>query len=111
MLEECKMVRFHQATGNLGMTELGRIASHYYIKCDSILTINQGLKMNMKYEDIICLMAQCAEFESLKVRDEEVVDLEVLLRDYCPVDIKEALSSREGKVQCLIQVLHSTLQP
>ena len=50
------------------------------------------------------MMAKCAEFESLRVRDEEVQDLELLLRDCCPLDIKDSLTSREGKVQVLLQV-------
>ena len=107
-LEACKMVRFDQASGNLYMTDLGRIASHFYIKHESIIVINGALQARMRYEDLFCMMAQCAEFESLKVRDEEVPDLETLLRDFCPLDIREELTSREGKVQVLMQVLLCT---
>lgn len=98
------MVRFDQAAGHLYMTDLGRIASHFYIKHESIVVINGALQARMKYEDLFCMMAKCAEFESLKVRDEEVPDLENLLRDHCPLDIREELTSREGKVQVLMQV-------
>jgi activating signal cointegrator complex subunit 3 len=103
-LEACKMVRFDQRSGNLYMTDLGRIASHFYIKHETIDTVNEIFGPRMKIEDIFCMMAQCAEFESLKVRDEEVPDLETILRDYCPLDVREALTSREGKVQVLLQV-------
>jgi activating signal cointegrator complex subunit 3 len=98
------MVRFDQRSGHLYMTDLGRIASHFYIRHDSIATVNEMFGPCMKEEDIFFMMAKCAEFESLKVRDEEVQDLEALARDYCPIGIKDALTSREGKVQVLLQV-------
>ena len=31
-LDSCMMARFDKRSGNLGVTDLGRIASHYYIK-------------------------------------------------------------------------------
>jgi activating signal cointegrator complex subunit 3 len=103
-LEVCKMARFDQRSGQIYMTDLGRIASHFYVRHDSISTINECFGPRMSVVDILYMMAKCAEFESLKVRDEEVQDLEELLRDCCPLDIKDALTTKEGKVQVLLQV-------
>lgn len=109
-LHECKMMRYDAKSGALHMTEMGRIASHFYISHGSINTINDNLKSVMTIQDVFLLIAECAEFESLKVRDEEMPDLEKL-RDKacrCPLSAKEgskpALGNRESKVQVLIQV-------
>lgn len=109
-LHECKMIRYDAKSGALYMTELGRIASHFYISHGSINTINDNLKSVMTMSEVFLLIAECAEFESLKVRDEEMPDLEKL-REHacrCPLSTKEgdkaALGNRESKVQVLIQV-------
>lgn len=98
------MARFDTKSGNLYMTDLGRIASHLYIQHASISIINESFGPAMTFEDLFYLIARCSEFESLKVRDEEVPDLEKLRDRYCQVGLKEGLSSREGKVQVLLQV-------
>lgn len=98
------MARFDTKSGNLYMTDLGRIASHLYIQHASIQIINESFGPAMTFEDLFYLISRCSEFESLKVRDEEVPDLEKLRDRYCQVGLKEGLSSREGKVQVLLQV-------
>ena len=98
------MARFDAKSGNLYMTDLGRIASHFYISHASIATINEAFSARMSEADILQMMSTCAEFESLKVRDEEVADMESMLNTCCPLEIKDALSTREGKVQVLLQV-------
>ena len=35
-LDKAKMIRFVERTGNLHSTDLGRTASHYYIKHDTV---------------------------------------------------------------------------
>eukprot|EP00884_Botryococcus_braunii_P002926 jgi/Botrbrau1/12634/Bobra.0169s0159.1 len=46
-LERCKMARFDERSGLLYITELGRVASHYYIKHSSIVIYNELLKPRM----------------------------------------------------------------
>ena len=43
----CKMARFDERSGNLYVTELGRVASHYYIRHASIVAFNELLKPRM----------------------------------------------------------------
>lgn len=31
-LDECQMIRFEDATGSFGVTDLGRVSSHYYVQ-------------------------------------------------------------------------------
>jgi hypothetical protein len=109
-LHACQMMRYDAKSGALYMTELGRIASHFYISHGSINTINENLKSAMTIQEVLLLIAECAEFESLKVRDEEMPDLEKLRDNACkrPLTAKEGdkpvLGNRESKVQVLIQV-------
>jgi activating signal cointegrator complex subunit 3 len=98
------MARYEPRTGNIYMTDLGRIASHFYIRHASVSTINEKLKPVMTYSEIFYLIGCCSEFESLQVRDEEVPELEALRDRYCECDLKDSLSNREGKVQVLLQV-------
>jgi replicative superfamily II helicase len=48
------MARFDQRSGHLYMTDLGRIASHFYIRHDSIATINEmfGPRMKARQSDV-----------------------------------------------------------
>lgn len=46
-LEKCKMARFDERSGNLYVTELGRVASHFYIRHVSIVTFNEMLSRHM----------------------------------------------------------------
>lgn len=46
-LERSKMARFDERSGQLYVTELGRVASHFYIRHASIVTFNEQLKKHM----------------------------------------------------------------
>lgn len=46
------MARFDEKSGNLYVTELGRVASHFYIKHSSIVTYNELLKPHMSETDV-----------------------------------------------------------
>ena len=51
-LEQCKMARFDERSGNLYVTDLGRVASHYYIRHDSIVTFNEHMKPHMTETEV-----------------------------------------------------------
>lgn len=53
-LDKAHMIRFDEITGSLNPTDLGRTASHYYIKYDTIETFNLKLKDVMNDKEIIC---------------------------------------------------------
>ena len=56
-LEKSKMARFDEKSGNLYVTELGRVASHFYIKHSSIVTYNDLLKPHMSETDVSYLLS------------------------------------------------------
>lgn len=69
------MVRYDSRSGSLYMTEMGRVASHYYIGHESVVVFNERLKPRMEDADIFYMMALCTEFESLQVCPETPVRL------------------------------------
>jgi hypothetical protein len=50
------------------VTELGRVASHYYIRAPSIVTFNEKLHPHIGEADVLAMMALSSEFESMAVR-------------------------------------------
>ncbi|XP_074317082.1 DExH-box ATP-dependent RNA helicase DExH14 [Silene latifolia] len=101
-LDKAKMMRFDEKSGNFYCTELGRIASHFYIHYSSVETYNEMLKRYMSDNEVIDMVAHSSEFENIVVREEEQMELENLARD-CPLEVKGGPSSKYGKVAILIQ--------
>ncbi|EGG24784.1 DEAD/DEAH box helicase [Cavenderia fasciculata] len=81
-LEKSKMIRFDRASGNFFTTDLGRIASHYYIKHPSIETFNEILKEHMNQEQILTLLTNSSEFENVNLREEETRELTQLSENH-----------------------------
>ena len=106
-LDEREMIRFdyraNQRDRNsfLSATSLGRIASHYYIKNETISLFNEKLNSNMKLEQLLHLLSSSSEFENITLREDEVMELENLKKSYClfPSDV----NGKSSKVNILIQ--------
>jgi len=47
------MMRFDEKSGNFYCTELGRIASHFYIQYSSVETYNEMLRRHMNESEVI----------------------------------------------------------
>ena len=83
-------------------TDLGRIASHYYVKYHSLATYNEHLKPTMGDIELLRLFALSDEFRFMIVREEEKLELAKLL-DRVPIPVKEALDDPIAKVNVLLQ--------
>ncbi|XP_077223084.1 U5 small nuclear ribonucleoprotein helicase [Tasmannia lanceolata] len=103
-LDKAKMMRFDEKSGNFYCTELGRIASHYYIQYSSVETYNEMLKRHMNESELINMVAHSSEFENIAVREEEQNELETLARTSCPVEVKGGPTNKHGKISILIQL-------
>ena len=86
----------------LQSTDLGRIASHYYVKYHSLATYNDHLKPTMGDIELLRLFALSDEFRFMIVREEEKLELAKLL-DRVPIPVKEALDDPIAKVNVLLQ--------
>eukprot|EP00457_Paulinella_chromatophora_P000148 gb/GEZN01000148.1/.p1 GENE.gb/GEZN01000148.1/~~gb/GEZN01000148.1/.p1 ORF type:complete len:2144 (+),score=329.45 gb/GEZN01000148.1/:63-6494(+) len=103
-LMRCRMVKFDVVSGNFFSTDLGRVASHYYIHHESIEKYNRMLQNFMTDEAIIHTIACSKEFEQIKVRDEEQDELDKLAIKYSPVKLMATPDSSQGKANVLFQV-------
>ena len=50
------------------VTDLGRVASHYYVRAPSVVTFSERLKPHLTESDALATMALSSEFESMAVR-------------------------------------------
>ena len=92
----------------LQVTDLGRIASHYYITYHTIATYNEHLKPTMGEIELLRLFALSEEFKYLIVREEEKLELAKLI-DRVPIPVKEGLDEPTAKINVLLQVGHRDL--
>ena len=107
-LGHCQMVRLDERSGNLAVTDLGRVASHYYIHNDSIETFNTVTDgyatagVEPGYPEVLDLISQADEFRNVKVRDEELGELDAL-KSGAHVRITGDVAHTRGKVNLLLQ--------
>lgn len=102
-LDECRMCRFNEDSGTISATDLGRVASHFYIHYETIQLFNEHLHPGMHEPEILDLVCRCKEFEQIKAREDELSELQTLRHDL-PVKIKEGQEmTTAGKVNTLIQ--------
>ncbi len=108
ILDETKMCRFDPDAGTISATDLGRVASHYYIHYLTIELFNEKLKPSMTEEEILDLVCSSKEFENLKVRDDEIDELKMLSAK-SKVKVKSAVENVAGKVNVLAQAYISRI--
>jgi pre-mRNA-splicing helicase BRR2 len=96
-------------TGYFQATDLGRIASYYYISHRTISTYNEYLKPTMGYIELCQLLSLSEEFKYVSVRQDEKMELAKLL-DRVPIPVKENLEDPGTKINVLLQAYISRLK-
>ena len=109
-LHNAQMIVFDVKTGFLTPKDLGRIASSFYISTHSIETFNVYMKPRMTEADVLKMLSLSSEFENIKVRDEEVVELKKLEKSSCACDV-DTFDSFSGKANVLLQSYISRCNP
>ncbi|KAI5799146.1 Sec63 Brl domain-containing protein [Peziza echinospora] len=109
ILEKCKLVKYDKKSGRLQGTELGRIASHYYISHDSMLTYSHHLQPALSPIELFRVFALSEEFKYIPVRQEEKVELQKLLQRV-PIPVKEGVEESQSKINVLLQAYISRLK-
>ncbi|KAJ3190089.1 DEIH-box ATPase [Gaertneriomyces sp. JEL0708] len=109
VLDKCGLIKYDRKTGRLAGTELGRIASHYYIGSDSMGRYNQHLKPSMGMIDLFRVFAVSEEFKYIPVREEERLELAKML-ERVPIPVKESLEDPMAKINVLLQAYISGLK-
>ncbi len=105
ILDLYKMTRFDTASGNLAVTDLGRVASHFYIRAESVARFNEMLSRNHSpYEaDLLDIICNAQEFENVQVRAEELEEMDKLKKESCPLRVKSPVEEFPGKCCVLMQ--------
>lgn len=95
------MIKYDQENGLLLSTAIGKVASHYYIKCDSMQTYNNELRPTMSTIDIFRLFSLSKEFENIPIRENERVELMKFI-DRVPIPVKGSMEEPATKINVLL---------
>ncbi|KAI9034250.1 Sec63 Brl domain-containing protein [Hyaloraphidium curvatum] len=108
-LDKANLVKYDRKSGRFQVTELGRIAAHYYISHTSMATFNQHLKPTMTLIDLFRVFALAEEFKYIPVREEEKLELQKLM-ERVPIPVKESIEEPTAKINILLQSYISNLK-
>ncbi|XP_019874429.2 putative U5 small nuclear ribonucleoprotein 200 kDa helicase [Aethina tumida] len=108
-LDRSGLVKYDRKTGQFQVTELGRIASHYYCTYDTMSTYNQLLKPMLSEIELFRVFSLSSEFKNISVREEEKLELQKLM-ERVPIPIKESMEEPSAKVNVLLQSYISQLK-
>ena len=109
ILNKNNLVKYDRKSGYFQVTDLGRIASFYYITHGTISTYNEHLKPTMGDIELCQLFSLSEEFKYVTVRQDEKMELAKLL-DRVPIPIKESLEEPSAKINILLQAYISQLR-
>ncbi|KAH8837569.1 hypothetical protein MCOR27_001688 [Pyricularia oryzae] len=109
VLRKGSLIKYDEKTGKLQATELGRIASHYYITHGSMDTYNTLIQPNITTIELFRVFALSAEFKYIPVRQEEKLELAKLLMKV-PIPVKESIEEPHAKINVLLQAYISRLR-
>ncbi len=108
VLEKHGLVQYDRKGGNLSATELGRVASYYYITYQSMSVYNENLKPSLTDIELFRVFSLSSEFKYMSVREEEKLEIASLM-DRVPVPIKGSIEDPVCKVNVLLQAYLSRL--
>ena len=109
VLMQSGLVKYEKETGRIQSTELGRIASHYYITHNSMTTYNQHIQPAISQIEMFRIFALSEEFKYIPVRQDEKLELAKLLARV-PIPVKEGIDESHAKINVLLQAFISRLR-
>ncbi|KAF7523141.1 hypothetical protein G7054_g11863 [Neopestalotiopsis clavispora] len=109
VLKKTNLITYDEKTGKMKATELGRIASHYYISHGSMDTYNKLIQPSITTIELFRVFSQSAEFKYIPVRNDEKVELAKLLQRV-PIPVKESIEEPMAKINVLLQAYISRLK-
>ncbi|KAM3453768.1 hypothetical protein NHJ6243_009061 [Beauveria neobassiana] len=108
VLKKMSLVKYDEKTGRFQSTELGRIASHYYITASSMETYNNLIQPSITTIELFRVFSLSAEFKYIPVRQDEKLELAKLL-GRVPIPVKESIEEPQCKINVLLQAYISRL--
>jgi pre-mRNA-splicing helicase BRR2 len=101
LLSHSNMVKYDLRSQKLLPTALGKIASHYYIKYESMQVYTDNLKPHMTMIDIFRLFSLSKEFEHVPIRENEKQELQTFY-EKVPIPVKGSLDEPSSKINILL---------
>ena len=108
-LAKHSIIKYDRKSGLIQATELGRIASHYYLTHETVATYNQFIKPYLTEIELFRIFSLSSEFKYINIRDEEKLELTKLL-ERVPIPVKEGIDEPSAKVNVLLQAYISDLK-
>lgn len=90
LLDATRMIRANNAAGNLSAIDKGRVAANFYIQAESISTFNDMLRADLSDAALCRTVCSAEEFCNMKLRPDEMDELQDLSRTACPFAIQGA---------------------
>nr|GLL37108.1 DExH-box ATP-dependent RNA helicase DExH12-like [Ipomoea trifida] len=109
LLAKNNLIKYDRKSGYFQVTDLGRIASYYYITHGTISTYNEHLKPTMGEIELCRLFSLSEEFRHVAVRQDEKIELAKLL-ERVPIPVKESIEEPSAKINVLLQSYISQLK-
>ncbi|KAI5466670.1 pre-mRNA splicing helicase [Mariannaea sp. PMI_226] len=109
VLRKSNLIKYDEKTGKMQSTDLGRIASHYYITSSSMDTYNNLIQPGITTIEFFRVFALSAEFKYIPVRQDEKLELAQLL-ERVPIPVKESIEEPHAKINVLLQAYISRLK-
>ncbi|XP_019185003.1 PREDICTED: DExH-box ATP-dependent RNA helicase DExH12-like [Ipomoea nil] len=109
LLDKNNLIKYDRKSGYFQVTDLGRIASYYYITHGTISTYNEHLKPTMGDIELCRLFSLSEEFKYVTVRQDEKIELAKLL-ERVPIPVKESIEEPSAKINVLLQSYISQLK-
>lgn len=108
-LRDQQLIIYNEEDGSVEPTELGRIASYFYIKPESITIYNRELTDRSTIIDMFRIFSLSDEFKYISIRQEDKIELQELYNK-CPIPIKDNITHPTTKVNILLQAYISQLK-
>jgi activating signal cointegrator complex subunit 3 len=102
ILDQCMMIRYSSHSENLSVTDMGRVASHYYITHGTIESFNSMLTAQLGDSEALHVLCSASEFDQLKIRPEELGEIDELKKK-TRLGVTGAVEDTAGKVNVLLQ--------
>lgn len=109
VLRQSNLIKYDEKAGKMQSTELGRIASHYYITHGSMSTYNNLIQPSINDIELFRIFALSVEFKYIPVRQDEKLELAKLLGSV-PIPVKETVEEPQAKINVLLQAYISRLR-
>jgi pre-mRNA-splicing helicase BRR2 len=109
ILAKGNLIKYDVKTGAFQVTDLGRIASHYYCTHETMSTFANLLKPTLTEIELLRVFSMSSEFKFINVRQEEKLELLKMI-ERVPIPIKESIEEPSAKINVLLQSYISQLR-